>query len=161
MTMPLFSLDGAGAAGAVTARAGENDGNGLLALVFGQGFQEDVDGQVQPVRVPLRPQEELVVVDGHGHLRRDQVDVAAFHRLAVLGVADLHLGLLRQQFHHQALEVRRQVLDDEEGEIILGRQSGEETLEGLQSPGRSSDANEVVGACSLSSGSGVRSPRTH
>jgi hypothetical protein len=49
----------------------------------------------------------------------------------------------RQQFVHQALEVRRQVLDDDEGHPCIFGKAVEEPYEGVEAASRCSDTDYV------------------
>jgi hypothetical protein len=57
-----------------------------------------------------------------------------------------HAGEAFQQLVHQALEVRRQVLDDDEGHARIDRHGAEKALQRLQPAGRRADADDVAGA---------------
>jgi hypothetical protein len=71
-------LDGARAQGAVTAGAGEDDANGVLALVFGQGMEKIVDGQPLPMRGTGFEQVKGALHEGHVVVGGD--DVGAIDR---------------------------------------------------------------------------------
>ena len=91
-------------------------------------------------------QQQAPLPDDHFLLRRQQVDRIRLDQHLVLGRADLHLRAPRQQLVHQTLEVRRQVLEDDEGHPGVGGEMREQPLEGVEPAGRGADADdEVVG----------------
>ena len=54
-----------------------------------------------------------------------------------------------QQFGHHALVGRVQVLDDDKGHAAVGRHVTEKVFEGLQSAGRSTDADDREALCAV------------
>ena len=83
--------------------------------------------------------------DDHLLLRRDQVDVVGLDQHAVLDEVDRQLGVPREQLVHQALEVGRQVLDDDERHPGVAREVVEEALERLEAAGGGADADDMRG----------------
>ncbi|MGC4120345.1 MAG: hypothetical protein QM765_38340 [Myxococcales bacterium] len=138
-------LDGAQAQRAVGAHAREDDADGPLLLVFSQGAQEEVDGQVEPPRRDLRQQVQGAVEHRHVLVGRDDVDVIALDPLAVGGLLHGHLGRALQQLDQHPLVGRVQVLDDHERHAGAGGDVLEELLEGLQAAGGGAEAHDRKG----------------
>ena len=67
----------------------------------------------------------------------------------VLGLPDGHRGPPAEQLVHQALEVGRQVLQDDEGHPGVGREPREEPLERFKSAGRCADPDDMEPGFSL------------
>ena len=90
-------------------------------------------------------QQQAPAGDDHLLLRRDQIDVVRLDQHAVLDEVDRQLGVPREELVHQALEVRRQVLDDHERHAGVLRHVVEEALERFEPAGGSADADDVLG----------------
>ena len=104
-------LDRANTARPIAARAGKRDGNGSLAAVKRQRSKETIDRQVQSLfRIPFC-QQEVAVGNGQAFSRRDQIDVVWFDGYPFGGLGNRHPRLSRQQCHHHALVIGRQMLD--------------------------------------------------
>jgi hypothetical protein len=73
------------------------------------------------------------------------VDAVRFDLEIVLGLADSHLRPPRQQLIHQALEVGREVLQDDERHTRVGGKRREQPLERLEAAGRGADGDLEVG----------------
>ena len=102
-----------------------------------------IDRQRQPVpRIPVA-QQQPPLADDHLLHRRQQVDGVRLDQHLVLGLADRHRRPPRQQLVHQALEVRRQVLEDDERHPGVGREVREQPFERLEPAGRCADADDV------------------
>ena len=143
-----LALDGADALGPVAAGAREDDADGALVLVLGQGAEEEVDGQtLSPGRRGL---EELegTVQEGHVAARGDDVRAPGLHRHPVLDLEDGHAGVAADELREEALVVRSQVLHQDEGHRRgdVGRDGGEEGLEGRETPGGGANAHHGEGS---------------
>ena len=86
----------------------------------------------------------MVGLDGH----------PVFHQL------DGHIGVPSEKLIHQAPEVRRQVLDEDERHSRVARQVVEESLDGVEPPRRCADPDDVKRGCSLTGSHPPVSPRT-
>ena len=128
-------LDGPDAANPVAAGAREDDADGLVPLVFGQGTEEDVDGKVDAFGVVEVAQDELAVEDGELLSGRDEVDRVGRDGHAFLGAAHVHGRALGQQFHHEAFVVRRKVLDDDKRHVAVHRHLGKKGVQGFEPAG--------------------------
>ena len=114
-----------------------------IAGVLRERAEEMIDRQREPVpRIPIAQQEPPLLDDHLLHRRQEVEDVGLDERL-VLGLPDRHRRAAPQQLVHQALEVGRQVLEDDEGHPGVGRQPGEEPLERLEPAGRGPDRDDV------------------
>ena len=80
--------------------------------------------------------------DGHVLVRRDHIDAVRPDLGAILDLDDFHAGGALEQFGHDALVRRVQVLDDDKGHAAARRHVLQELLQGLQSPGGSADADD-------------------
>ena len=131
------------AARAVAAAARQHHRDRALADVLRQRSEEQVDRQRQPVARIAVAQQQPPLPDDHLLHRRQQVDRVRLDRHVVLGLADRHRRPPRQQLVHQALEVRRQVLQDDERHAGVGGQLREQPFERLEPAGRRADADDV------------------
>jgi hypothetical protein len=140
---PADLLDGADAAHAVRPGAGEHDADGAVALVFGEGAEEDVDREAHRAVGGLVGEAQLPVLDLEVLPRRDQVNGVGLDRDALVGAPDGHPGALREQLHHEALVVRREVLDDDEGHPAVDGRAVEEDLQRLEAAGGGAHPDHV------------------
>ena len=99
---------------AIGAGTRQDDAHGSVARVLGQRAEEDVNRQVQGGFMFLSREPELALAEHHVHVGRDQVDGIALDWHAVLDPMDRQFGSAGQKLVHQALEVRREVLDEHE-----------------------------------------------
>ena len=138
-----FALDRPHPLGAVTAGAREHDADGPLALVLGQGAEEEVNRQTMAARRGGFQQLQRAVEKGHVPVRRDDVGAVGLDRHAVRDFEDLHAGIALDQFGEDALVVRGQVLHQDKGHagIGVGGHAGKEGFECRQPPGRRADAD--------------------
>ena len=136
-------LDGSNATGAVAAGAGQNDAHRALALILGQGLEEDVDRQHQPFAMIHLAEQELAVKQGQLGLGRNQVHLVGRDLHAVDDPVDRHAGGFRQQFHHHAFVVRRKVLDHDERHPAIERHVLEKLLERFQPARRCAQPDDV------------------
>ena len=139
-----LALDRPHAQRAVAAGAREHDADGPLALVLGQGAEEEVDRQAQAARRGRFQQVQRAIQKGHVVVGRDDVGAVGLHRHPVLDLEDLHAGVAPDQVGQDALVVRGQVLHQDKGHagIGVGGHAGEEGLERRQPPGRRADADD-------------------
>ena len=139
---PALLLDRAEAQGAVRAHAREDDADGQLLQVRGKRAEEVVDGQAQaPRRVRLQ-EVEGPVEEGEVVIRRDHVDRVRPDGQAVRDLDHRHRGGALEELGEHPPVRRVQVLDDHEGHAALGRDAGEELLEGLEPAGRRADPDD-------------------
>ena len=129
----------------VASAAREDDRHRARPALLRQRAKEHVDGEGKLLLPLLLAQEEAPTGDDHLLARRDEIDVVGLDAHPVLHEPDREVGMPREQLVHHALEVRREVLDDDEGHAQPARQMVEESLEGLESPGGCSDADDVIG----------------
>ena len=111
-------------------------GLGQLLQVRGKRAEEVVDGQAQAPRRVRLEEVEGPVEEGEVVVRRDHVDRVRPDGQAVRDLDHRHRsGALEELGEHPPVR-RVQVLDDHEGHAALGRDAGEELLEGLEPAGR-------------------------
>jgi len=128
---------------AVAAAARQHDGDGALGDVVRQRAEEQIDRHGQPVPRVAIVQHQPPIADHHLFHRRQQVDRVGLHRHVVLGQPHRHRRAPRQQLVHEALEIRRQMLQDDEGHAGVGRQVAEQPFERLEAARRCADADDV------------------
>ena len=105
--------------GAVGAGAREDDANGLVRFILGQGAEEGVDGQVHAdVRRGLDEVQDSVQ-DGDVLLGRTEVYCARLDLHAVLDILDGKLGMLLYQGPHHACAIRGPVLNHDESHVQI------------------------------------------
>ena len=112
------------------------------SAVLRQRAEEHVDRQRQLLLAVALAQQQPAARDDHLLLGRNQIDVVGLDRHAVLDEVDRQRGVPRQQLVHQALEVGRQVLDDDERHPGVARDVVEEALERFEAAGRRADADD-------------------
>ena len=141
---PPLPLDGPHPQGAVAPRAGEDDADRPLQLVLGEGAEEEVDGEALAPRRGGLDELERAVQAGHVAVGGDDVGAVGFDGHAVRHLEDLHPGVAPDQVGEDALVVRGQVLDQDEGHprVPVGGHGGKKRLEGGQSPRRGADADD-------------------
>ena len=91
----------------------------------------------------LLAQEQAAAGDDHLVLGRDQIDVLRLDRHPVLDEVDRQLGVTGQELVHHALEVGREVLNDDERHARLLGQVVEEALDRLEPAGGGADPHDV------------------
>jgi hypothetical protein len=136
-------VDVADATRTVAAAAGQHDGDGALPAVLGERAKEDVDGERQLLLPIALAEEQPAAGDDHLLLGWDQVDVVGLDQHAVLDEMDGEIGVTSEQLVHQALEVRREVLDDHEGHAAGQGHVVEERFERLEPSCRCADADDI------------------
>ena len=141
---PAGVVDVADSARAVAASTGQHDRDRPCAAVLGERPEEHVDRQRELLLAVALAQEQPAAGDDHLLLRRNQIDVVGFDRHAVFDEMDRQQRVPRQQFVHQALEVWRQVLDDDERHPGVFREVVEEAHERIEAAGGRADADDVL-----------------
>ena len=106
----------------------------MFGGVFGQRAKENINRHFG-LAFLARAEPEAPVLDGEVLLGRVEVNRIGLQRLPVLRVQDRNLRAAGQQFVHQAFEVRRQVLDDDIGDLAGKGRALKELLNGVQSSG--------------------------
>ena len=87
----------------------------------------------------------------HLHVWRNHVQVISLHAHAVGDLKDRHRRVTREERRQCAFVLRRQMLDEDEGEAGLRRQCADHAREGLEATGRCADSDDrdPVGVSSL------------
>jgi len=120
------------AARAVAAAARQDHRHGALSGILSERPEERIDGKRESVpRIPVA-QQQPPLPDDHLLHRRQQVDGVGLDRHLVLGRADAHGRASRQQLIHEAPEVRREMLQDDEGHAGIGGKLCEQPLERIE-----------------------------
>jgi hypothetical protein len=115
MSPPL--LDRLDADGAVAPSAGKDDGE-AIAVLFGQGAEEEVNGGTLSARLLEGEGAYLGVRDFEPAVRRDNVDVVACQRDAALDLLDGHRRTGGQNLCQVAAVLRGEV-DYDHGRLIM------------------------------------------
>ena len=96
-------------------RTALDPGGDWIAGVLREGAEEMIDGEREAVpRIPIT-EEEPPFLDDHLLHRREEIQHVGLDQRLVLGLPYGHGGAAPQQLVHEALEVRRQVLQDDKG----------------------------------------------
>jgi hypothetical protein len=159
-------LDGLDAARAVAAEAGQNNPDGVLALILGERDEEGVH-RGSPRRGPgASGQLQHAAGELHGRVGRDDEDVVGDEGVAVLRLRHRHGRAAAQDIDQRAGVVGIEMLDQDERHAGVRRRIGEEGPEGLQAAGRGAQADSErdpgLGRCPPRTwrrhGAGVRIP---
>jgi len=120
---------------AIGAHARENDADTLLLLILRQGAEEKIDRQAQPARRHGFEQVQHSVQDGHVLVRRDHINAVRANPGAVLDLKHLHAGAALEQFGHEPLPRRVQMLNNDKRHPASRGHARQELLQRLESPG--------------------------
>ena len=153
-------LDGPQPHRAVRAHAGEDDADAALLPVLGQGAQEEIDGETQAAGRRRFEQVQHAVQNGHVLVGGDHIDAVRLDPHPVPDLKNLHRGGALEQFGHDPLVGRVQVLDDDKGHAAIFGHMPQELFQRLQPAGGGADADnrkkEFSGLAGVSSaGRGV------
>jgi hypothetical protein len=132
-------VDVAHARRAVGAGARQDDRDRVVAPGGGQRAEEPADRQVDRRVGQALDEVQAIAVDQHLLARGQEVDRVGRDRGRLDDLQHRHAGEPRQELVHQALEVGRQVLDDDERHAGVGRHGLEQALEGLEATRRRTD----------------------
>ena len=140
----VLALDGANAKCAVGPGAGKDDPDGALALVLGEGAEEEVDGQTLSARRRGLEQLQRAVEQRHVVSGRDDVGAVRLHHHAVGHLMHRHLRVALDQIAEDAFVVGREMLHEDERHVrtAIGRQAREESLESGKTAGRGADSHD-------------------
>jgi len=136
-----FGLDGFEAEGAVRGSAGEDDTNGALALVLGEGFKEMVYGAMSAAFHLAFLKFEPGLGHNHAGVGRDNIDVVGLDGEVVGDLGNVHGGGAGQELGQGAGMVGVEMLDEDEGHAGVWGQVFEQKREGLQASGRGTDSD--------------------
>ena len=103
--------------------------------MFGQRGEERVDRRVLRPIVGPWSQIEVAIGEPHLYVWRSHVQVIWLHAHAVGDLKDRHRRVTREERWQCALVLRRQMLDEDEGEAGLRRQCADHAREGLEATG--------------------------
>lgn len=130
---------------AIAAAAREHDRHGVVALVLGERSEEGIDRPAVLPRWRWLAQLQHPMLDGERGVRRNHIDVVAFDDRAIRRFQHRHVGAPADEFGQQAALVRRQVLDQDEGNVLIGFHVPEEGPVRLQPAGRGADTDDEWG----------------
>jgi len=154
-------LDGAQAQRAVRAHARQDHADALLLLVLSQGAKEEINGQAQPSRGRRFEQMQDAVQDGHVFVRWDHIHAIRAHTGAIFYLPDFHAGGPLQQFGHDPLVRRIQVLNDDKGQTAACRRLPEELFQSFEASRRGADADDRAGDAAHRGRDSPASTRSH
>ena len=139
-----LTLDGAHALGAVAAGAREDDADGPLALLPGEGAEEKIDGQTQAARLGGLEQLQRAVEERQVMPRRNDVDAVGAHDHAILDFEDRQARVAANEVGEDALVIRVEVLHQHEGHAGIGGggHASKERLEGGEAAGGCANADD-------------------
>ena len=128
---------------AVGAGSGKDHANGARAMLASQGIQQEVERKPRAVsRLRLRKPQRPFFVDREIDARRNDVDAVPFDSHAVCRQQDRHRCVARQQIHHHAVVARVEVLHDDEGHAVDGRQRVQKLPARVKPSGRGADCDD-------------------
>ena len=110
--------------------------------VLGQGAEEKIDGETQAAGSRRLEQVQHAVQNGHVLVGWDHIDAVRLDPHPVLDLEYLHPGGALEQFGHDPLVGRVQVLDDDKGHAAVFGHMPQELLQRLQPAGRGADADD-------------------
>ena len=90
----------------VRAAARQDHADGVGALVFGQGFQQIVDGHGGPAGFRPRSQRKVALDDPHAGVGRDDVDMIRHYADAFRCFHNHHRGFFAEDFDQHTRMVR-------------------------------------------------------
>ena len=125
---------------AVRAHAGEDDADAALLPVIGQGAQKEINRETQAAGRCRFEQVQYAVQNGHVLVGGNNINAVWFDPHAVFDLKNLHRGGTLEQFVHDTLVGRVQVLDNDKGHAAVFGNIPQELFEGLQPAGGGADA---------------------
>ena len=120
---------------AVAAAAGEDNGDRPLARILGQRAEKHVDRERETGPRVAIVQQQPPAPNNHFLHRWKEIDRVGFDHHLVLGLPDRHRRAARQQLVHETLEIRRQMLEDDERHAAVGGDVCKKTLQRLEPTG--------------------------
>ena len=129
----------------IAARATENNRNRILADILSQRSKETVNWQVQPSCLLLLMQNQSPIGNRKVFFWRDQIDFIGGKFDPIGHTMNRHPGMTSKQFVHQAFEVRRKMLNNNESHACIGRHISKELFNRLQPTSRSANPNNELG----------------
>ncbi len=129
--------------GAVGAGPRQDHADRTRAPFARQRIQKEIERQAHAVTLSRsrQPQRRLVVHRQIGAGRND-IDALALDRHAVGRLHDRHRRVAGQQVDHHAVVARIEVLDDDEGHAVIGRQRVEQLPARIEAAGRGADRDD-------------------
>ena len=127
-------LDGPQSHRAVRAHAGQDNANACSLPVFGQRAQKEINGETQAAGRRRFEQMQHTVQNGHVLVGRNHIDAVGFDPHPVSDLKNLHRGGALEQFVHDPLVGRVQVLDDDKGHAAVFRHMPQELFEASNPP---------------------------
>ena len=128
---------------AVGAGSGKDHADGARPVFASQRIQEEVERKPRAVsRLRLRNPQRALVVDRQIDARRNDIDALAFDRHSLGRLQDRHRRVARKQIDHHAVVARVEMLHDDEGHAVDGRQRVQKLPAGVEASGRSADGDD-------------------
>ena len=126
----------------IRAHAGEDHADAPGLAILGQSAEKEIDRETQAARRDWRKEVEDAVQDRHIFIGGDDINAVRLDLHPVFDLKDLHGRDPLQEFGHDPLMGRVEMLDDDESQAAAGRHMGEEDLQGLQAASRGADADD-------------------
>jgi hypothetical protein len=137
------ALDGLRAEATVAPGAGEDHPDGALADLFREGGEELIDREVRGRGGDAGGETEAAAGDDEVGVGGDDVDVAREHGGVVHRRLDGELGRPREELDEAALVGGVEVEDDDQREIELRGERGEQLRDGLDPAGGGADRRDA------------------
>src|SRR5512133_3154080 len=128
--------------GAVTGGAGEDDADGTLALILGEGFEESINGASGAAVLIAGMELKDAFSNREAGVGRNGVNVVGFDAEIIGDLLDRHRRHPSEELRKGALVLGVEVLDEHKPHASVGRQMLQQLREGLQPAGGSADADE-------------------
>ena len=138
-------LDGSRPQSAIGAHPGKDHANAALLPVLRQRVEKGINRQPPPARGRRGQQVQHPVQNGKILVRRDDIRAVGTHASAIPDLGHGHAGGALEQFGHDPLVGRIEVLDDDERHAAGFRHVIQEMLQGLETAGRGADADDGEG----------------
>ena len=140
-----FRLYGLQANTAVGAGSGKDHTDSARSVFESQRIEEEIERKSRAMSsLRLRNPQSALVVDRQIDAWRNDIYALAFDRHSVGRLQDRHRRVARKKIHHHAVVARVEMLHDDEGHAVVGRQPIEKLPAGVKASGRSADRDDRI-----------------
>ena len=116
----------------IAARTAQHNRNRVLAAVLSQRSKEIVNRQVQSPCLLLLMQNQSAIGNRKVFFGRNQIDFIRGKFDTIGHTMNLHPGMTSKQFVHQAFEIWRKMLNDDESHACIGGHISKEFFDWFQ-----------------------------